>query len=105
MTSNNTIVIILNSDKNVINGMSYKFTNLKKSMERSIVISPNIGKYGMNIIGTRCHVLEVLEFLILEENMNVLQPFFDCEEKFFADVDKWNHAQIFGIFSSHYYEK
>ena len=105
MTSNNTIVIILNSDKNVINGMSYKFTNLKKSMERSIVISPNIGKYGMNIIGTRYHVLEVLEYLILEENMNVLQPFFDSEEKLFADVDKWNHAQIFGIFSSHYYEK
>ena len=59
----------------------------------------------MNIIGTRCHVLEVLEYLILEENMNVLQPFFDSEEKLFADVDKWNHAQIFGIFSSHYYEK
>ena len=84
--------------------MSYNFTNSRKSI-RSIVISPNIGKYGMNIIGTRHHVLEVLEYLILGENMNMLQPFFDSEEKLFADVDKWNHTQIVGIFSSHCFEK
>ena len=84
--------------------MSYNFTNSRKSI-RSIVISPNIGKYGMNIIGTRHHVLEVLEYLILGENMNMLQPFFDSEEKLFADVDKWDHTQIVGIFSSHCFEK
>ena len=81
--------------------MSYNFTTSRKS----IVISPNIGKYGMNIIGTRHHVLEVLEYLIYGENMNILQPYFDSEEKLFADVDKWNHTQIVGKFSSHCFEK
>ena len=84
--------------------MSYNFTNSRKNI-RSIVISPNIGKYGMNIIGTKHHVLEVLEYLIYGENMNILQPYFDSEEKLFADVDKWNHTQIVGISSSHCFEK
>ena len=89
--------MILNCDKNIINGLSYKFAKALRNIKTSIVASPNIEEYGINFIGSKFKVLEILEPLILEEDTHVLKPFFDMKEKVFTIVDKWNHTQIYGM--------
>ena len=88
------IILILNCDKSLINGISSKLTFALQNKKGSLVASPNIDDFGINLIGTKVHILEVLKSLVLEENISVLSPFFDHKEKFFAFVDKWNHTQI-----------
>ena len=87
----------MNCDENLINGITYKYSNVLSHIKKSIIASPNIKEYGINFIGRQSIVLEVLKTLIIKGNTNVLEPFFDLEEKVFSVVDKWNHTQIFGM--------
>ena len=88
------MILILNCDKSLINGISSKLIYALQNKKGSLVASPNIDDLGINLIGTKVHILEVLKSLVLEENTSILVPFFDHKEKFFAFVDKWNHTQI-----------
>ena len=87
-------ILILNCDKSLINGISSKVTYALQHKKGSLVASPNIDDFGINLIGTKVQILKVLKSLVLGENTSVLSPFFDHKEKFFAFVDKWNHTQI-----------
>ena len=76
--------------------MSYKFANALRNMPKSMVASQNVKEFGVNLIGSQWHVLEILKPLTLNENENVLQPFLDKKGKYFGLLDEWKHTLIFG---------
>ena len=76
--------------------MSYKFANALRNMPKSLVASQNVKEFGVNLIGSQWHVLEILKPLTLNENENVLQPFLDKKGKYFGLLDEWKHTLIFG---------
>ena len=90
------MIVILNCDKNLVNGMSYKFANALKDNPKSLVASQNVKEFGVNLIGSQFHVLEILEPLILNENKNELQPYLDKKGKYFGLLDECKHTLIFG---------
>ena len=94
--SDTKLLLILNCDSSLINGISSKVTHALRFRIESLVASTNIDDFGINLIGTKQQILKVLKSLILEENTSILSPFLDHKEKFFAFVDKWNHTQISG---------
>ena len=76
--------------------MNWKFIQAMKNSHQPLLASRNIDKFGINLIGSPVQLKEILDSLILEENLDVLEPFFEPYEDTFTNVDKWNHSQISG---------
>ena len=83
--------------------MRSKFVVTLTSTKESLIASRNIEEFGINLIGSQLHVLEILKPLILEENLNVLEPFLDYGETVFATIDNWNLTEIYGLYNSGVY--
>ena len=89
--------------------MNLKFIQAMKNSHQPLLASRNIDKFGINLIGSPVQLKEILDSLILEENLDVLEPFFEQNEDTFTNVDKWNHSQISGkncycqLYENYYY--
>ena len=78
--------------------MRSKFVLALTSTKESMIVSRNMEEFGINLIGSQLHVLEIIKPLILEENLNVLEPFLDYKENFFATLENWNLTEIYGLY-------
>ena len=78
--------------------MRSKFVLTLTSTKESLIASRNMEEFGINLIGSQLHVLEIIKPLILEENLNVLEPFLDYKENFFATLENWNLTEIYGLY-------
>ena len=78
--------------------MRSKFVLTLTSTKESLIASRNMEEFGINLIGSQLHVLEIIKSLILEENLNVLEPFLDYKENFFATLENWNLTEIHGLY-------
>ena len=47
----------------------------------------SLDKFGINLIGTQISIMDILKPLVLEEKLEVLTPFTDFDDLFFADID------------------
>ena len=78
--------------------MRSKFVLKLTSTKESLIASRNMEEFGINLIGSQLHVLEILKPLILEENLNVLEPYLDYGENVYATIGNWNLTEIYGLY-------
>ena len=91
------IIIIINCETSIINGVSFKFIDsMMKNQEKLVFVYSNIEKFGINLIGNQLNVLEILKPFTLDDDISVIQPFHHHNENMFSLVDNWKHTQIYG---------
>ena len=60
-------------------------------------------KFGINLIGTQISIMDILKPLVLEEKLEVLTPFIDFDEIFFADIEDREDGHFNGeVYSYHF---
>ena len=79
-----------------MNGVTFKFIDYMKTQENLLFVYSNIEKFGLHLFGNQLKVLEILEPLVLDEDVNVVEPYLDHNENKFSLVDVWKHSQIYG---------
>ena len=94
-----TVIVLLNSDYNLINGVQKAIINKLHKSNLGIIASQNVEKFGVNIVGSYLSMIDIIKPIILDQNYNILQPFIDHTDEIFSNVDLWKVKQIFGKFS------
>ena len=94
---------LLNCDYNLINGVEASIIHSMKKLDMDLIASKNFQTFGVNIIGSQLSIMDIIKPLIMEQNMEILEPYFDYTDEMFSNVDNWKSNQMFSKLGNEIY--
>ena len=94
--NSSTLTIIINSDYNFINGVQINILEKFKQLSEMIICSPNPNDFGINLIGNKFAISDILKEVILFQNLKSIETYMDHSNEVFSNVDVWNDKKVEG---------
>ena len=88
------MTIIINSNYNFINGVQINILEKFKQLNEIIIFSPNPNDFGINLIGSKLAISDILKEVILFQNLRSIETYMDHSNEVFSNVDVWNDKKV-----------